>query len=211
MTDIHISGPAGQVQVRPLWQDSDKVAVICHPHPLMGGTMDNKVVTTLARFFRNHGCSVVLFNFRGAGTSSGQHDHGIGEIDDLFSVLDWVASQMTARQLYLAGFSFGGYIAASGCARLLGNLSLNGDNSHGYQLRHLYLVAPAVEHYPMADLMLPADTLVLIGTEDDVVSPQAMRTWANVKHLDLVEVTGSGHFFHGHLPEIGLALERRFP
>ena len=84
MSDQLIQGRAGTIQVRPLWQESDAIAVICHPHPLMGGTMDNKVVTTLARFFRQQKISVVHFNFRGVGESTGLHADGVGEIDDFF-------------------------------------------------------------------------------------------------------------------------------
>jgi uncharacterized protein len=206
MPDQLIQGNAGSLQVRPLFrQESDAVAVICHPHPLMGGTMDNKVVTTLARFFRDKGISVVQFNFRGVGESTGVHADGVGEIDDFFSVLDWIASQTVARRLYVAGFSFGGYIAAAGCDRLLH------DNSHQFKLQKLVLLAPAVENYPMAALALPADTFVMIGALDEVVAPQTMMDWATQRKFDLTIVPECGHFFHGNLPQIGLQLEQRFP
>jgi alpha/beta superfamily hydrolase len=205
MPDQLIQGHAGMIQVRPLWHESDAVAVICHPHPLMGGTMDNKVVTTLARFFRQQNISVVQFNFRGVGESTGLHADGIGEIDDFFSVLDWIASQTTARKLYVAGFSFGGYIAAASCDRLLS------DKAHQFELKKLYLFAPAVQNYPMAKLTLPADTFVMVGDQDEVVAPQAMIGWANARHFDLAIIPECSHFFHGQLPAIGLHLERRFP
>lgn len=205
MPDQLIQGKAGMLQVRPLWQESDAIAVICHPHPLMGGTMDNKVATTLARFFRNQRISVVQFNFRGVGESTGLHGDGVGEVDDLFSVLDWIADQRTARKLYLAGFSFGGYIAAASADRLLL------DNTHQFELKKLYLLAPAVQNYPMANLTLPADTFVMVGEQDEVVSPQEMISWANARHFDLAIIPECSHFFHGQLPAIGLQLERRFP
>ena len=205
MADQLINGNGGSLQVRPIWHDADAVAVICHPHPLMGGTMDNKVATTLARFFRNHGISTVQFNFRGVGESTGQHADGIGEIDDLYSVLDWVATQTPARRLYLAGFSFGGYIAAAGADRLARL------NPHHFILEKLYLVAPAVENYPMNALQLPADTLVLVGVDDEVVAPEAIIAWANRGHYDVAIIPETGHFFHGHLPAIGTQLERRYP
>ena len=205
MVDQLIQGHAGMLQVRPLWQESNAVAVICHPHPLMGGTMDNKVATTLARFFKNKGISLVQFNFRGVGQSTGLHANGIGEIDDLFSVLDWIAEQSTARELYCAGFSFGGYIAAAGANRL------RLDNPHQFDLKKLYLVAPAVENYPMAELNLPKDTVVLVGDQDEIVAPQAIINWANARHFDLAIIPECSHFFHGQLPAIGLQLERRFP
>ena len=205
MADQLIQGNAGSLQIRPVWQESDAIAVICHPHPLMGGTMDNKVVTTLARFFRNNGISVVIFNFRGVGTSTGVHAQGIGEIEDLISVLDWIADQSTARKLYIAGFSFGGYIAAAGFSQLMQ------DNPHKFVLQKLYLVAPAVKNYPMGDLVLPDDTFVMVGAEDEVVPPQDIIDWANNRNFDLAVIAGSGHFFHGHLPDIGSQLESRFP
>ena len=205
MPDQLIQGKAGMLQVRPLWQESDAIAVICHPHPLMGGTMDNKVATTLARFFRNKGISVVQFNFRGVGESTGLHGDGVGEVDDLFSVLDWIADQRTTRKLYLAGFSFGGYIAAASADRLLS------DNTQHFELKKLYLLAPAVQNYPMANLTLPADTFVMVGEQDEVVSPQEMISWANARHFDLAIIPECSHFFHGQLPAIGLQLERRFP
>ncbi len=206
MPDQLIQGNAGNLQVRlQLRPESDAVAVICHPHPLMGGAMDNKVVTTLARFFRDKGISVVQFNFRGVGESAGVHADGVGEIDDFFSVLDWIASQTVARLLYVAGFSFGGYIAAAVCDRLVR------DNLHEFKLEKLYLLAPAVENYPMAALALPGDTCVMIGALDEVVSPQAMIEWANARQFDLAIIPECSHFFHGHLPQIGLQLEHRFP
>jgi alpha/beta superfamily hydrolase len=205
MPDQLIHGNAGNLQIRPLWQDSDAVAVICHPHPLMGGTMDNKVVTTLARFFRNKGMSVIQFNFRGVGESTGIHADGIGEVDDLFSVLNWIATEKTARRLYVAGFSFGGYIAAAACDRLMR------ENLHQFELTKLILVAPAVENYPMAALTLPADTVVLVGAQDEVVAPQKIIDWANERQFDLAIIPECSHFFHGHLPEIGSQLEHRFP
>lgn len=205
MSDQLIQGRAGTIQVRPLWQESDAIAVICHPHPLMGGTMDNKVVTTLARFFRQQKISVVQFNFRGVGESTGLHADGVGEIDDFFSVLDWIASQTTARKLYVSGFSFGGYIAAASTHRLLS------DNAHQFELQKLYLLAPAVQNYPMANLTLPADTFVMVGDQDEVVAPLEIINWANARHYDLAIIPECSHFFHGQLPAIGLHLERRFP
>jgi len=205
MTDQLIQGNAGMLQVRPSWQESDAVAVICHPHPLMGGTMDNKVVTTLARFFRNQKISVVQFNFRGVGESTGLHADGVGEVDDFFSILDWITGQTTARKLYVAGFSFGGYIAAASADRLLLN------NVHQFELKKLYLLAPAVQNYPMAKLTLPEDTFVMVGDQDEVVAPQEIINWANTRHFDLAIIPECSHFFHGQLPAIGLQLERRFP
>ncbi len=196
MSDVHISAPTGSLQVRPIWQVSDTLVVICHPHPLFGGTMDNKVVTTLARFWRRQGYSVLMFNFRGVGSSSGQHDDGIGEIEDLRTVLQWASQNSTADRLILAGFSFGAYIAAAGADRFADW------QIERLQLQQLILVAPAVENYAMANLQLPQQTRVIIGDQDEVVSPSAMMAWAKTYPLDLVIVPNAGHFFHGRLNDL---------
>lgn len=200
MNDLQIAAADGSLQVRPIWQDSDTLVVICHPHPLFGGTMDNKVVTTMARFWQRQGYSVVMFNFRGVGNSSGRHDDGIGEIEDLHTVLDWAATQTVASHLILAGFSFGGYIAAAGADRFAGW------QVERLQLRQLVLIAPAVENYPMDALQLPDQTRVIIGDQDDVVSPQAMMTWAKFRALDLIVLPDAGHFFHGRLNDLSAQL-----
>lgn len=196
MTDVQIAAPAGSLQVRPIWQDSDTLVVLCHPHPLFGGTMDNKVVTTLARFWRRQGHSVVMFNFRGVGNSTGRHDDGRGEIDDVHTVLEWAQSQCSAMQLILAGFSFGAYIAAASADRFLSWQLAR------LQLQQLILVAPAVENYPMQALQLPKQTRVIIGDQDEVVAPSAMLAWAQQAALPVVVVPDAGHFFHGRLNDL---------
>lgn len=202
MNDIQIVASAGSLQVRPIWQDSDTLVIICHPHPLFGGTMDNKVVTTLARFWRRQGHSVLMFNFRGVGKSTGQHDDGVGEIEDLRCVLQWAITQTQANHLILAGFSFGAYIAAAGADQF------SAWHIERLTLQQLVLVAPAVENYPMDDLQLPVQTRVIIGDQDDVVSPQAMMAWAETRGLDLVVLPDAGHFFHGHLNDLSAHLAR---
>lgn len=200
MNDVQIPAPAGSLQVRPIWQDSDTLVLICHPHPLFGGTMDNKVVTTLARFWRRQGHSVVMFNFRGVGNSTGRHDDGRGEIDDVHTVLEWVQSQCSAKQLILAGFSFGAYIAAASADRF------SSWRFARLQLQQLILVAPAVENYPMQDLQLPKQTRVIIGDQDEVVLPAAMKAWAQTYLLDLVVLPDASHFFHGRLNDLSAQL-----
>lgn len=203
MTDQQIAAPAGSLQVRAIWQDSPLVMVICHPHPLFGGTMDNKVVTTLARYGKARGASVVMFNFRGVGSSTGTHDNGVGEVDDLRAVLSWLVRQTDARQLILAGFSFGAYIAAAGSARM------NTWLLEGLQLQRLVLVAPAVHHYPMNALRLPSDTVVLIGEDDEIVPPQDVLDWAARLSLHATLMPACSHFFHGHLADLSAQLERQ--
>lgn len=214
MSDIQIAAPAGSLQVRALWQASDRVVLICHPHPLFGGTMDNKVVTTLARFFRNQNVSVVTFNFRGVGSSTGQHDNGVGEIDDALAVLDWIMTQsplqsgIKPHQLYLAGFSFGAYIAAAVASRLRQQINTE---LTSFDLVKTFLVAPPVHHYSMQDLSLAPDTVVLMGEVDEVVPPHEVITWATQLDLQLVMMPNCSHFFHGHLPQLGQQLAQHFP
>ena len=217
MSDIQIAAPAGSLQVRALWQRSDDVVLICHPHPLFGGTMDNKVVTTLARFFKNQNVSVVTFNFRGVGSSTGQHAKGTGEIDDALAVLNWIIQQSQfqnqpdakPRQLYLAGFSFGAYIAAAVASRF-NQQQINAELT-AFKLVKTFLVAPPVHHYPMHHLSLATDTVVLMGEQDEVVPPAEVIAWANQLDLQLVMMPGCSHFFHGHLPDLGQQLVQHFP
>lgn len=190
----YVQGPAGHIEVRLLRpvQPDTRLALVCHPHPLFGGTMDNKVVSTLQRVFRDQGMAVALFNFRGVGGSAGVHDHAVGEIEDCLAVLAWAAAETGAQHIYLAGFSFGSYVAAAASSRVPAHL----------QVRQLLLVAPPVHHYPFADLPLPAATCVLIGEEDEVVPPEDVYAWAAQRHLPLRRLPACSHFFHGHLPEL---------
>ncbi len=174
--------------------------------------MDNKVVSTLFRFYRDRGVSVVAFNFRGVGQSTGTHGDGVGEIADAAAVLNWMASQCAARTLYLAGFSFGGYIAAALADQLACQSSINSSiqNPIHWRIKDLGLVAPAVTHYPMAALTLPANTTVYVGAQDDVVDPQAIIDWANHHGHALEIFPDTGHFFHGRLTELKTALAEHF-
>lgn len=224
-TEFQIAAPAGWLQVRALWQPSEQVVLICHPHPLFGGTMDNKVVSTLFRFFRNQNISVVTFNFRGVGSSTGQHADGVGEIDDALTVLRWIMQQQTTvRTVYLAGFSFGAYIAAAVASRInqQSDLAEHASNARAneltvfnelpvFKLARTYLVAPPVHHYPMDNLTLEADTVVLMGDEDEVVPPVEVQQWSHRLGLQLVMMPHCSHFFHGHLPDLTQQLAEKFP
>ncbi len=162
--------------------------------------MGNKVVTTLARSWRDVGVATLRFNFRGTGASAGVHDHGVGESDDLLAVLDWLQGQ-GIRQLDLAGFSFGSWVAASTVARLPAD----------FVLRHLVLVAPPVQYEGYAALQPPAGTLVFQGDDDDVVDPAAVQAWVASRQRvpQLLSFAGAGHFFHGRLAELKEALVAR--
>jgi alpha/beta superfamily hydrolase len=163
--------------------------VIAHPHPLYGGTMENKVVQTLARAFVQSGWSSVRFNFRGVGATEGIHDEGRGELQDMLAV---VASQAPEGPLALAGFSFGGSVAGLAVHSLWSERAIE----------KVVLVGTGVSR-----LMLPAlepeahdRTLVIHGEEDDTVPLAAVMDWARPQSLPVTVVPGVGHFFHGQLP-----------
>ncbi|CAH0347836.1 alpha/beta hydrolase [Aquabacterium sp. CECT 9606] len=183
-----IDGPAGLIEV--VLEDPATVpiglAVIAHPHPQMGGTMDNKVVHTLSRAFVLAGWRAVRFNFRGIGQSEGAWNEGVGEVDDLLAVLAHHRTDPAVQSLpvALAGFSFGGFIAASASARL------------PQAPNELVLVSPATR-YGVPNV--PAHTLVVQGEQDDVVSLASVLEWARPQALPVTVVPGVGHFFHGQL------------
>lgn len=161
------------------------VAVVCHPHPQHGGTMDNKVVQTLARAFVHLGWRSVRFNFRGVGASAGAWDDGVGEIDDALAVI--AAQRAAGEPFMLAGFSFGAYVASQAAARLPDDA----------KPRRMVLVGPSTQRQQMASV--PADTIVIHGETDDVVPLTATLDWARPLALPVIVFPGVGHFFHGQL------------
>ena len=184
-----IAGPSGAIECAlDLPAGSPRgVAVLCHPHPQHGGTMDNKVVQTLARAFTQLNYSAVRFNFRGVGASQGAWAEGPGEIDDALAVVG--AFRAAGQPLLLAGFSFGAYVASNVAARL---------KAQGAAAERLVLIAPAASRFDMAPV--PPDTLVIHGESDDVVPLAAVFDWARPQSLPVTVVPGAGHFFHGQLP-----------
>jgi alpha/beta superfamily hydrolase len=186
-----VAGPAGELvvsQETPQFADGRAplgLVLLCHPHPVHGGTMDNKVVQTLARAFLSLGWRVVRFNFRGAGGSAGTWDEGRGEIDDALAVL--AAHRRTGEPLVVGGFSFGGYVASRLAERL----------PPAEAPSRLVLVAPATGNFPVAPV--PAGSLVIHGDADDVVPLQHTLDWARPQVQPIVVIPGAGHFFHGQL------------
>jgi alpha/beta superfamily hydrolase len=180
-------GPAGALECaldRPEGEPRG-VAVICHPHPQQGGTMDNKVVQTLARAFLQLGYRTVRFNFRGVAASEGAWDEGHGEIDDALAVI--AAHREPALPLVLAGFSFGGYVASQAAARLPDDA----------KAERLVLVGPSTQKQKVAPV--PEETLVIHGESDEIVPLSATLDWARPQSLPVVVIPGVGHFFHGQL------------
>ena len=166
-------------------------AFVAHPHPLFGGTMDNKVVQTLARAHVQAGWTVFRFNFRGVGGSEGVHDTGLGECEDLLALIAQAAPQ---GDLALAGFSFGSFVVSQALNRLHGQR----------EVRSLVFVGTAASRFAVADI--PADwaarLLVLHGLDDDTVPLQSVLDWAKPQNLPVTVVPAGGHFFHGQLPQL---------
>jgi len=180
------NGPAGALEGaidEPTDGAVRGVAVICHPHPQHGGTLDNKVVATLQRAFVALGWRVVRFNFRGVGASAGAWDEGRGEVDDALAVMQ--AQRDPALPFALAGFSFGGFVAAAAAARL------------ERRADHLLLIAPASGNFTLP--AVPDDTFVVHPEADEVVPLAATLDWARPQSLPVVVVPGGSHFFHGQL------------
>ena len=191
---LAIPGPAGVLEAiaheaegvtQPLY------AIVCHPHPVYGGTMDNKVVYTVARALQSSGIATLRFNFRGVGASAGTYDEGAGETQDAAAVADFGAARWPNRRLIPAGFSFGAFVAL--------RLALARDTAR------LITVAPPVGRFDFSELHAPAcPWLVVQGDVDEVVDPSAVIAWAKrqVPAPELRVVPGVGHFFHGHLAEL---------
>lgn len=190
-----IPGPAGALEIAldaPAG-DSRGVAVIAHPHPLFGGTLDNKVVQTLARAFVQSGWTAVRFNFRGVGGSAGSHDEGRGELEDFLAVVQHAApSGLNAPALALAGFSFGAFVTTHAFERL----------NPGRNIEKLVLIGTSVSRAPAAPIDASAHlkTLVVHGEQDDTVLLSDVMDWARPQALPVTVVPGVGHFFHGQLP-----------
>ena len=163
------------------------VAVLCHPHPLHGGTMDNKVVQTLARAYTALGYRALRFNVRGVDGSAGVWDEGRGETDDALAVVAQFG--VAGLPLALAGFSFGSFVAAQAAAHLA---------AAGTPAERLALVGPATSRFAMPTVA--PDTIVIHGETDDVVPLQATLDWARPQVLPVLVLPGVGHFFHGQLP-----------
>jgi uncharacterized protein len=191
--DVKIEGPVGALQaiLEQSVASGSQYGVLCHPHPLFGGTMDNKVVTTLARAMHDLNIPTLRFNFRGVGASAGEFDQGKGEIADADAVASWGARRWPGRNLVLAGFSFGAVVALK--------LALQ------RQAAFLITVAPAIQRFDIAAIEAPQCPWLLVqGDADDVVDPKAVIAWARGLRAPprIVVLPAVGHFFHGHLQEL---------
>ena len=186
-----VAGPAGRIEcaVDGAHGDTRGVALVAHPHSLFGGTLDNKVVQTLARSFAELGYTAWRPNFRGVGASEGRHDAGRGEVADLAAVLAHARERAEGGDaVVLAGFSFGAAMQTLLAQQLLGE---------GRPATRMVLVGAAVNHFRLPPV--PADTLLIHGERDETVPLAALLDWARQYELPVIVMPGADHFFHGRL------------
>ena len=167
------------------------IAICCHPHPLHGGTMTNKVIHTVARSAVSLGLTSIRFNFRGVGNSEGEYADGLGERDDLRAVIEWVKRQYPGAQLWLAGFSFGAYVSAM--------------VAHEFEIEQLVSVAPPVFRFDFTGFQQPkCSWLAVMGDADEVVNFNDTQAWIESlsPQPDWVVMKGAGHFFHSRLIDL---------
>lgn len=194
---VFIPGPAGPLEalVETPSGDTSAVAVVCHPHPLHGGTMTNKVAHTLSRAFQRAGAVSVRFNFRGVGESAGTHDDGNGERDDAAAVARWALAEYPERPLWLGGFSFGAGIAAAVSARV----------------GAAALVTVALPVARLGSGLVPPGCpwLIVHGSEDELVPLADLIAWRdlNAPEVPVAVLDGATHFFHGRLTELSERIE----
>lgn len=192
-----IAGAVGQLECALDLPDPEQfaqpigLALVAHPHPLYGGTMDNKVAQTLARTFIALGYATVRMNFRGVGKSEGVHDTGAGETDDMELLLAHMRQQYPDLPLALSGFSFGTFVQAQLQQRLI---------AQGKPAKRLALVGTAAGKWPMPQV--PADTILIHGELDDTIPLQQVFDWARPQDIPVIVIPGADHFFHRRLPHI---------
>ena len=196
-TPLVIDGPVGQLEALYLDRDEPRgVALLCHPNPVQGGTMLNKVVSTLQRTARDAGLVTLRFNYRGTGASAGSHDMGTGEVDDALAAAQWLRAKHPDLPMTLLGFSFGGFVVASLGGRL---------EAQGETLKHVFMIAPAVMRLRDEEALPHNGSLTVIQPEtDEVIDPQRVYDWSQQlsRPHELLKVAECGHFFHGKLTDL---------
>ncbi len=197
-----VQGPVGQLEVLvdDLIGQPRHVALVCHPHPLMGGTMTNKVAHILARAFNDLGAPAVRFNFRGVGASAGVHDDGRGETEDVLAMLAWMENRWPETEVWLAGFSFGAAMALRASLK--------------HRVAKLVTVAPALQWLNELNTTVPeCPWLIIQGDRDELVNVDAVRKWIGKlpKPPELKIISGAEHFFHGRLNDLRDAVKEWIP
>lgn len=190
---FYLTGLAGKMEcLLDLPEDAPRgIALVAHPHPLYGGTMENKVTQTLARTFVSLGYATARFNFRGVGESEGEHDRGHGEVDDMLVMFEHMREQYPGLPVALSGFSFGTFVQAQLQARLA---------AEGQAIERMVLVGTAAGKWPMP--AVPEDTILIHGEQDDTITLQMVFDWARPLEIPVVVIPGADHFFHRRLNPI---------
>ncbi len=197
---LSLSGPAGNLEgllETPEGADRSRIAVVCHPHPVYGGTMTNKVVHMLAKACNELGVPAIRFNYRGVGASDGKFDDGRGETLDTLAVIEWAQAHAPGAELWLAGFSFGGAIALKAAAQV--------------SPARIVTVAPAIGRVDVSRVPAPQCPWLLVqGEQDELVNAQDVQAWAMALSPppEIVLLPGGDHFFHGRLNELRDAVVR---
>lgn len=198
-----LDGHAGKMQcILDLPEAAPRgIALVAHPHPLYGGTMENKVAQTLARTFVTLGYATARFNFRGVGESEGVHDDGRGEVDDMDAMYRHMVERYPGLPVALSGFSFGTFVQAQFQQRLIAD---------GRPAERLVLVGTAAGKWPMPPV--PADTILIHGELDDTITLQEVFDWARPLDIPVTVIPGADHFFHrklGHIKNLVVEMWRR--
>ena len=192
-----LDGPCGPLEALYLdLPDARGLALLCHPNPVQGGTMLNKVVSTLQRTARDAGYSTLRFNYRGVGQSAGSHDMAGGEVDDAEAIVLWLRAQQPQLPLSVLGFSYGGFVAAALAGRL---------EAQGQVVERLLMVAPAVQRLQAPERLPEHAVLTVIQPEqDEVIDPTVVFAWSQAlpRPHELLKVAECGHFFHGKLTDL---------
>lgn len=192
-----LEGPCGPLEALYLdLPNARGLALLCHPNPVQGGTMLNKVVSTLQRTARDAGYSTLRFNYRGVGQSAGSHDMAGGEVDDAEAIALWLRTQQPQLPLSMLGFSYGGFVAAALAGRL---------EAQGQVVERLFMVAPAVQRLQAPERLPEHAVLTVIQPEqDEVIDPAVVFAWSQAlpRPHELLKVAECGHFFHGKLTDL---------
>ncbi len=200
-----ITGAAGLIEVavdlpKSALLSTPAIALIAHPHPLFGGTMDNKVAQTLARTLAELGYISVRSNFRGVGQTEGVHDEGVGETEDLLTVLAWAQNEFAAHgAVVLAGFSFGTFVNSFIAQRL---------SAQNQVVARMVMVGTAAGKWAVQTV--PADSIVIHGELDETIPLYDVLRWAEPQDLPVTVVAGADHFFHRRLQVIKNIIVRQW-